>query len=329
MSDRPTRSRVNWIKLLKRLLLIVVLGIVLWQIVEQGRKIDWNSTRLRPAWLVSAAAVYLLGWFPCLWYWRKLIAAQGTLLSWPLVIRAHFCGQLGKYVPGKAAALLIRAEMVRPAGVPLVVGLLTAGFESLATMAVGAAVAASLAPFAVSPDEWTTLGVPHMAYPLIQSLMLSGVILLALLFIPLLSRLLNLVLRKIIAKVVTTPLELRDIRPPLWSFLPLALTWWLHGLSLGCTIQGVGADIDLLSLWPRWTAAASLGTVIGFVVLFAPGGAGVREGVLLILLQGTLGPQAALVVVLLRLIWLVAELVAAALCLVLLRPPKFPPSVET
>lgn len=323
--SRTSERRVGISRIVKRVLFVAVFGLVVWQIVKLGRRIDWNATEFRPGWLLAAVVTYLIGWLPCVWYWRVLISQQGMVLPWMVAIRSHYCGQLGKYVPGKGAALLIRGELIRPQGVPLLSGVLTAGFESLSTMAVGGAVAATLAPFAIGQDEWTSLGLPWMSKPVVRWLFVIGMVALTGLAIPVLSHLLNVVLRRIVGKVVKAETTLQEMRLPRWAFLALVLTWWLHGLSLGCTIQGVGADVDLLTNWPRWTAAASLGTVVGFVVLFAPGGAGVREGVLLSLLQGTLGPKGALVVVLLRLLWLASELIVAGLFLLLLRPPELLP----
>jgi uncharacterized membrane protein YbhN (UPF0104 family) len=64
--------------------------------------------------------------------------------------------------------------------------------------------------------------------------------------------------------------------------------------------------------WPFWTGAAAVALVGGFLVLLAPGGLGVREGLLLELLERQLGPrEAVLVTVLWRGVLLVGEIVAA------------------
>lgn len=320
-----TIPRSSLVNLIRKFLLLAVLAVVFWQLMTLGRQIDWSQMRLRPGWLIAAVGTYLAGWLPCVWYWRKLIILQGVTVPWHVVLRSHYCGQLGKYIPGKAAALLIRGEMVRPWGVPLLAGVMTAGFESLATMAVGGAVAVSLAPFVLTQEQWAHLGLPDMKLAGLQGIIVGLLLIVTLLLIPLLTHVMNLVLRRIVRKVVKNEPALREVRPPHWAFLALTLTWWLHGLSLGCTIEAVGLDLPLLANWPRWTAAASLGTVIGFVVLFAPGGAGVREGVLLTLLQGELGPQAALVVVLLRIVWLISELSTAGILFLI--PRLFPSKV--
>ena len=86
-----------------------------------------------------------------------------------------------------------------------------------------------------------------------------------------------------------------------------------------------GAAAGLL----RWdavavvTAAVALATVSGFVVAVMPGGLGVREGVLMSALAPALGPDRSVVAALtLRLVWVAAEVVAAAVLVPLLRPAR-------
>ena len=68
------------------------------------------------------------------------------------VAKAYYCGHLGKYVPGKAGVIFIRAAMLKSHGVPLGPGALSAGYETLASMAAGAAVGFALLPYAVDPE---------------------------------------------------------------------------------------------------------------------------------------------------------------------------------
>ena len=98
------------------------------------------------------------------------------------------------------------------------------------------------------------------------------------------------------------------------SLLLLAAGWSLHGLSLGLVLYAVGVPFELTQ-WPFWTGAAALATAIGFLAVFAPGGLGVREGLLIEFLaaQPAIGPQQAIAAaVLLRIVWFAAEIAAAA-----------------
>ncbi|MFI5459194.1 MAG: UPF0104 family protein, partial [Isosphaerales bacterium] len=75
-------------------------------------------------------------------------------------------------------------------------------------------------------------------------------------------------------------------------------------------------------LAPVVIASVALATVAGFVVAVLPGGLGVREGVLMSALAPALGSDNAVVAALvLRLVWVGAELAAAALLLPWFRRP--------
>jgi glycosyltransferase 2 family protein len=91
----------------------------------------------------------------------------------------------------------------------------------------------------------------------------------------------------------------------------------LLGLSQLAVVRAFdpsGADaVAALGLAPVVIASVALATVAGFVVAVLPGGLGVREGVLMSALAPALGSDHAVVAALsLRLVWVVAELIAAA-----------------
>jgi uncharacterized membrane protein YbhN (UPF0104 family) len=115
-----------------------------------------------------------------------------------------------------------------------------------------------------------------------------------------------------------------------------ALGWCLLGLSLWATVQGVAprpagfsADAYLQCL-----AAVTVSYVAGFVILVTPGGLGAREAVLLILLTGPLretagealaAPLAAVVAIVLRLVWTAFEVGCALMLYWLARPVRVKP----
>jgi hypothetical protein len=70
-------------------------------------------------------------------------------------------------------------------------------------------------------------------------------------------------------------------------------------------------------------ASVALATVAGFLVAVLPGGLGVREGVLMSVLAPAIGSdQAVIASLVLRLVWVVAELVAAAILIPFFRRPS-------
>jgi hypothetical protein len=72
-------------------------------------------------------------------------------------------------------------------------------------------------------------------------------------------------------------------------------------------VRSLGFDLTLLEGVPAYPAAY----VAGYVVLFAPAGAGIREGMLVVFLGPILGTGAAVVAILARLWTTVVELLPA------------------
>jgi uncharacterized membrane protein YbhN (UPF0104 family) len=94
--------------------------------------------------------------------------------------------------------------------------------------------------------------------------------------------------------------------------------WVLTAASLWATFQAMGTDIDFIEFAPELIAAVSLSMVAGFLS-FIPAGLGVRDLVLLELLVkmfasgGINNAMATVAGGLLRLIWLVSELIISAI----------------
>jgi uncharacterized membrane protein YbhN (UPF0104 family) len=118
------------------------------------------------------------------------------------------------------------------------------------------------------------------------------------------------------------------------GFLVFSAAWVVHGLSLWAVLKGVGANAAL-SLLPTWTACIALPMTAGFIALFAPGGVGVREGVLIEVLKAQPGidpRQAVAAACALRLVGLLTEVVLAVVLYFGLAPPRereAPPSSDS
>lgn len=315
MSSVPSLRRRIW-PLVKWTLLALVLVAVVAQGWKLGQQVDWAHITIRPGWLILSTLLYVAGWLPAVWFWRELLREVAGPISWFEVAKAYFCGHLGKYVPGKAGVVFIRAGMLKSQGVPVLPGALSAGYETLASMAAGAAVGAALLPFAISPEALARIlrWIPGGAN--IPGLIPVAVLLGCLLGLRVMSRMFHRIVRKMVPAEGPEGLVTVDCwwTQPTWmAFVLLVLGWWIHGLSMGCTIQALSPDPISWSDWPRWTAATSLCIVLGFMALFSPGGLGVREWILMEILEPELGPLALVATVLSRLIWLVGECGAAGI----------------
>jgi hypothetical protein len=316
----PPRGRL----LLKWSLFLLVLVFVAQRAAQLWRRDEFTGVELETKWLLAAGMLYLTGWLPSVWFWRELINSLGGCVGWIDVARAFFCGHLGKYVPGKAAAVVIRAALLKGRGTTATTAALTATYETLWLIGIGAGVSLALAPWALPAEHWQRL--PDWVNGLREPPFLPAALVAAigLPMLPVVSRLLTAL------AVRFTPPDIRETASPVriktrllfGGVCAYVLTWACHGLSLACTLRAVHAKPCELADWPVWTAAVAMSVTTGFAAVFAPGGLGVREGLLIEVLriQPAIGEQQAIVAaILLRAVWLVAEVAAAGVLYYLVR----------
>jgi uncharacterized membrane protein YbhN (UPF0104 family) len=152
-----------------------------------------------------------------------------------------------------------------------------------------------------------------------------GVLLLALVGVPLLPGVFNRLVARLAARfqnVESFRLPRLATRTLLLGLAATACGWSLLGVSLWAVLQAVLPAPEPLTgpLWARCTAMVGLAYVAGFLAVFLPSGVGLRELILLALLPPLLADQpvespaavAAAAVLLLRLVWTAAELLVAA-----------------
>jgi len=312
-SRRLVWEIVKWSLCLLVVVFVIRRALLLWR--DEGiQQVHFSFES--SGWLALSGGVYVAGWLPSVWFWQQLMRSLGGRVRFADSARAYYCGHLGKYVPGKVTVLVIRAALIKDRGSPAGPAALTAAYETVVMMGVGLAVGVALLPMMFT--ETSTHAPPVWSGRLIKLPFLAPILIVALgvLLLPLLSRLLT----QIAVRMASTKVnrEGRSVRIGTKllarGMLALVAGWSLHGLSLGLTLRAVTAAPLDLGQWPVWVAAVSLATSVGFVVIFAPGGLGVREELLMEVLriQPDVGPQQAVAAAfLLRLVWLVAEIVAA------------------
>ncbi|MGE5194400.1 MAG: lysylphosphatidylglycerol synthase transmembrane domain-containing protein [Deltaproteobacteria bacterium] len=297
---------VKWGMFLAVLIFVGRHGYKLWT------EVDSHPTRLSWGWLALATATSVAAWLPSVWYWRKLILNLGMRPPWPQVFRSYYCGHLGKYLPGKAAAIVIRAALIRDAGVPAAAAALTVTVESLTYMCAGTLLAillfSWLAPYL---PAWIAAGAAHpLRRGILIFLILCGGVAGLAVVVRSYDRLLAM-FRGAAAESLP-PRAVAPVRTSLAGVVVFLAAWWIQGLTLGLTIQAASPEPVNWGDWPFWTGTAAVALVGGFVAVFTPGGLGVREGLLMELLSRQLGPhEAVLVAVLMRGVALAGEILIA------------------
>jgi hypothetical protein len=303
----PPRSRKRWIFLAVKL---AVVALVIWGVrrtlLGELAKLNQPIWHFEPFWLAAAGILYLAGIAPSGIFWHQLLWAMDQRPRLAQSLRAYFIGHLGKYVPGKAVVIILRAGLLRREQVDPVAATVTVFYETLSTMAVGAFMAAGIVAV-LFHEHWTWMLVA------VGLMVVSG-----LPTVPPLSW--RLAKRLGVGRAnPNITLHLADLpgRTIALGWLLLALGWTLQGLSLWAVLRAMGIQGEAqLAELPRYTASIALSTVVGFVS-FVPGGLVVREAVLTELLakgttaSATVSPLVAAVLV--RIVGLAAELVISAI----------------
>jgi hypothetical protein len=301
-------KRWSWpiCKLILAVAILIAIGRQFWRDLEG---LDLRDVTLRPGWLVLSGVLYFLALGSSAIFWYRLLWLFQQRPPVLRAIRAYYIALMGKYLPGKAWALLMRGSLVRGPEVRLGVGIITSFYEVLTTMAAGALLAAVL--FAVQPPAATDL-VLHPVF--------VGVLLLAILGVPLLPWVFNRLVQRM-AKRFQNVESFRLPRLRMGTLLEgLAITgigWVLFGIGLWSAMQAFvpGPHPLTLTVLARYVAIMGLAYVAGFLVLVVPSGVGVREYVLLRYLVPELAANGfsaarevvALAVLLLRLVWTTTE----------------------
>jgi glycosyltransferase 2 family protein len=300
---------------LKLLAKLAIFGVVLyfisdslaggWNSLQNQIHVEktWSPNRIRWPWLLAAAVIYLAGQLPNGLFWHRILGSLGQHVPLGATLRAFYIGHLGKYVPGKAMVVVMRTGMLVPHGARPAAAAVSVFYETLTMMAVGAVLSAVIVAARFRDHahyfEWL-LGALAMV-------VITGLPVMP----PVFTRIIR-VLRVDRTEENAASAGIGRI-PPLMlirGWLLMAVGWILSGLSIAAVFRGAGFDYEVgfFDQLVRCTAAAALAVVTGFVSQ-VPGGFGVREFVIQSVLETPYGKGVGLVVgVLVRLVWLVAEL---------------------
>jgi hypothetical protein len=302
MDNLPNKnnSRVNLLWLIKWivcLLVVICVGYALW---KNLRDFDWKNFHPNLGFLLAAALSIVGVTITQIIAYRLLLAAYGPKLTWPQTATLSWVPGLAKYVPGKILAIGSTVYLLRryhiSAAIALSVALMGDAVAVLTGLIVGA-------PMLITPEVRVYL---HGGAIWCAMLIAGGLICL---YPPVFTKLVNIVLRKL------KRAELSAIPKLSYYFLPV-LAGFAQWVCWGSALWFIARSIGDLSLnqWPTFIVIAALANTIAYLVIFAPGGIGVREAILWIGLDPLIGhTNAAILVVALRLIQTVVEILLAVL----------------
>jgi hypothetical protein len=251
-------------------------------------RVDWAALEPAPLPLALAAAVLLAQHVIAGVTYGVLLSAFGQAIGLGRVLAVYCTAGLGTYVPGKVAALAGGSVLLARQGVRVPVAiatpLLTAGLAVGGGLVVAAPLLLSEPMRSTLPAGWIwgAAAVAAGLTALHPRVFVAGV---------------NVLLRRL----GRPPLEVRPSTGRLAAAAGLTVfRYGLLGVGAWLVARGIGSGraADL----PVFIGAAAAANVVGLLAVFAPAGIGVREGMYVLALEAVLGPKAALLAVLLRLI---------------------------
>ncbi len=280
------------------LFLVVTGTLFLWFLYSH--RSDWTRLLLEgdPTLLLSAFVLTTCFQFVQAYLIAGVLRALGASTPYLETMRLILVSLLGKYIPGKVWIFAMRSSFFAARNVPVRTVLTAASIEHIYVI-----LTAAILYLAVGPP----------IIPLVERFAPYGAALLVmtLIFSPgLVIRFVNVILVKLGRGTVDARLS----RGRSTAFTMQFLLSWL--------ILGTGVGLLAISLFPSFgwadfpalAGAYALSVVGGFLVLIAPGGIGVREGLFALLLGSRLAPGDALFLALAaRIMTSIAEILAIGL----------------
>ena len=253
--------------------------------------------------MACAALLYACGLVPSGFVLRSALKTMGESPRTSICLASQLLGHVGKYVPGKAMVIVLRAGGLSRDGIRPLTTTICVFMETFLMMAVGAALSGAIIIWLPVPT-WMTWAAALVA--IVASIpTFPGV------------------LRRIVATVSTTetatvdPRQVDQRQSTSFFFVGWGwslLSWLLIGASFAVLVSSIPSITPMPpmgSLFAVSTASIGLAMVVGFASLL-PGGAGIRELVLTTLLATAVGSAHALLsAIAARLMYIAVEAIVA------------------
>jgi glycosyltransferase 2 family protein len=253
----------------------------------------------RVEWLATSVVLALTSMLGLALGWRRALVMVGMSVPWRSALGWYFVGQLGKYLPGGVWSVVGAAELAVGGGAS------RARAYGAMLLALGAAyLAATGTAVALLPFQ------PALVTEVPWAVALAALVPLGVLATH--PRVLGYMVR-LVASLSKKPIELEI---PSWAASVRLMArhvpvWLTVGISTWCVAQSLGAAAPMANI----AAATILAWVVGFLVVPAPGGLGVREAVFMLAATSLEPAMAAAVAVVARALFMFVDALAAGLVL--------------
>jgi uncharacterized membrane protein YbhN (UPF0104 family) len=303
MTSVRESSAGSRLKVLVRLaILLLALGFLAALVASQWQALQSFQWQFRPLWLLPSFALLAVAALLELSIWRSLLASLGGRLCWRRAAETWFLSNIVRYIPGNVWQFLGMAELAADDGVSRLATFTSIALHQVLNMAAGLALAALYFALA-GQGAWLDALRPILLLAPLGLLLCH-------------PRLLESILNRLLALLKRPPIQVtltwRQIGMLLLGY---AATWLVMGSGFALLAAAVTpiTAAQLAALVATWVAAY----VVGYLSLLTPGGLGVREGVMILLLAPLFPAPVPTVLALAARLWvIIGEVAGAAIALV-------------
>src|SRR6266540_3660897 len=280
-------------KLILRLSTVLGIGLALGGAAFVAERIaaQWSEyghviSHARWGWVLASVPLAIIGMSSFGLIWRRVIMALGASVRRRDVFVWYQLGQLGKYLPGGLWPVLGRSELAVRGGLNRQIAYNSVALSMGATYLCGALVSGLLLPFVLLTEG--SIGTSAWVFVIIPLGLLFGLA------------------ERVLGKSA-------EQQVPPWSASVVLVArhappWLLNGVATWL----IALTFDPHASFVTMMFAGILSWVVGFVVIFVPGGIGVREASFTAIASVSMPSQiAATVAIVSRLVFMVADATGA------------------
>lgn len=276
---------------------VVAVGLGCYAVVRQWHSVRGALAAMGALPTVGALVAVLGGLLCSMQIWRVLLSSLGSPLPVRPAAKIVFVGQLGKYLPGSIWPVLAQMELGTAQRVPRRRSATASVLTMLVSLLGGLLAALVTLPF--MSGEATGYRWAFLAAPVLLACVHPKVL------NPLLDRLLRLARRPPLEQPLTGRAVLASLAWALVSWLCYGTQIWVLAIRLGAP-EGRTLLLAVGGFAFAWC--------VGFLIVFAPAGAGIRDVLLIALLGPVVGVGGATAVALVsRILMTLGDLVTAGI----------------
>jgi hypothetical protein len=301
-SARQSAARGRLKVFVRVAILLLALGFLTALVASQWQVLQSFQWQFQPLWLLPSFALLAVAALLELSIWRSLLASLGGHLRWRRAAETWFLSNIVRYIPGNIWQFLGMAELAADDGVVRLATFTSVALHQVLNMAAGLTLAALTFALA-GQGAWLEA---------LRPVLLLAPLGLLLCHPRLLERMLNWLLALLKRPAIQVTLTWRQIGLLLLGY---AATWLVMGSGFALLAAAVTpiTAAQFAALVATWVAAY----VVGYLSLLTPGGLGVREGAMILLLAPLFPAPVPTVLALAARLWvIIGEVAGAAIALV-------------